>query len=553
MILDLDDARSTDPAIAGAKGAGLARARQVGLPVLPGLLVPAAHSQGAMAMASATLVTRGSGGARAVVSSWPLPGELTDRLAKAATALGEPLIVRSSSVLEGDGAWSGAFTSYQHIGVLELGTAIRGCWASAFSPSTLARTEAVGLEPGGSPMAVVVQPSIEPVFGGTARLVGTTVVITAVKGSPALLVQGWASGVVARVDSNGSMSGETAIALLGQPLARAIADTLSRANERVGATACEWASTADGAVLLLQLSTTPVTVPVSFAVNSALRGPVAQRLAQLARRSPGPLGETLILAWAVGERTDALDDRVEPASVSPGEALRQANVLADQLVQAVWRCPASTARRRAQRVLQRTRGTEPARALATLDGLGTPDPELARHVRALVARVRLGLVEAGEVGHAETAWYVGPDRAAGVLAGTVAPRRTRIGVDRWEPFNAATVLGSGQTVEGTGASPGLGHGRLCFLAGDRPFQPRDVVVVTHPVPSLGAMLWDAAGLVSLGGGPAAHLFESARSFGVPAVCGAPLDEILDGGLAAATGRYAVALDGDAGVVAIDPW
>jgi hypothetical protein len=162
-------------------------------------------------------------------------------------------------------------------------------------------------------------------------------------------------------------------------------------------------------------------------------------------------------------------------------------------------------------------------------------------------------VEAGEVRDAETAWYVDPDRAASVLAGTVAPRRARIGVDRWEPFNAAVVLGSRQTVEGTGASPGVGHGRLCFLAGDRPFQPRDVVVVTHPVPSLGAMLWDAAGIVSLGGGPAAHLFEAARSVGIPAVCGVPLDTVMDEGFDEATGRYGVALDGDAGLVAISRW
>jgi hypothetical protein len=553
VILDLDDVRCTDPAVAGGKGAVLARARRMGLPVLPGVVVSADVSRAAMILGSSTLRTRGSGGARSVVFSWPLPGLLADRLADAAAALGEPLIVRSSSVLEGDGSWSGAFTSYERIGLQELEIAVRGCWASAFSSATLARMEAVSLQPGASPMAVLVQPSIEPVFGGTARLVGAITVITAVEGSPAPLVQGWASGVVARVAPDGAVSGATAIALLGEPLARAIAETLMVANERAGATGCEWASTADGAVLLLQLSTARVARPVSFASNAALEGPVAQRLARLTRRSPGPLGEALILGWAVGERASDPDEPVEPADVSPDDALRQANALADQLLSTVWRCPAPAARHRAHRILQRIRGTRPARALAALDRLATPDPDLARALRALAARVRFGLVEAGEVKDAETAWYVPPDRAADVFCGKVAPSRARVGVDPWEPFNAAVVLGSGRTVEGTGASPGIGYGRLCLLGSGGPFRPRDVVVVTHPVPSLGAMLWDAAGLVTLGGGPAAHLFEAARSVGVPAVCGAPLDTVIDEGIAEAAGRYGVALDGDAGLVAISRW
>jgi len=442
------------------------------------------------------------------------------------------------------------------IGRSELGTAVRGCWASAFSVSTLARTEAARLEPGESPMAIVVQPSIDPVFGGTARLVGTSIVITAVAGSPAPLVQGWESGVVVSLTPDGSMSGTAAIALLGRPLVRSVADMLIAANERVGATGCEWACMGDNIVVLLQVTTTPINPPVPFAVHAALLGLDAQRLARLARRSPGPLGEALVLVWAVGEGGDAADASIEPADIDPGDALRQASAGADRLVQAVWRAPASQARRRAHRILQRTRGTEPGRALAALDGLAIPDPGLARDVRALAARVQLGLVQAGEVADAATAWYVRPDRAASVLAGEVEAGRDRVGVDRWEPFVAGVVLGSGRTVEGAGASPGVGQGRLCFLpsaASDLRFLPRDVVVVTHPVPSLGAMLWDASGLVSLGGGPAAHLFEAARSIGVPAVCGAPLDLLVDEGLEAATGRYAVAVDGDAGVVAISRW
>lgn len=556
MILDLDDSRSTDPAVAGAKGAGLARARRAGLPVLPGIVVPAVWSLQAMAHGSATLPARGSGGARSVIIGMEISAGLSAALAAAVDALGEPVIVRSSSVLEGDGAWSGAFTSYQGIGIGDLDTAVRGCWASAFTVATLARTRAAGLEPGASPMAIVVQRSIDPVFGGTARLDGTSVVVNAVAGSPAPLVQGWETGVVVRVGTDGAMAGTAAVALLGGPLVRRIAETLRDAQRRIGATACEWASTEDGAVALLQVAKSSLAERVSLAVPAALREPRAQWVARLARRSPGPLGESLILGWALGERGDEIIDPIPPADLAPSVALRLAMDGADRLLSAVWQSSAETARHLARRVLRAIRGTDPGPALAALDGLAAPDPARAREVRALLARVRCGLVEAGEVADVDTGWYVEPDRAADVFTGRVTPGRARIGVDRWEPFAAAVVLVSGRTVEGTSAAPGIGHGRLCFLAdpgSDDRFRPRDVVVVTHPVPSLGALLWDAAGLVTLGGGPAAHLFEAARSVGVPAVCGAPLDTLIDQGLERATGRYAVALDGDAGVVAITPW
>jgi phosphoenolpyruvate-protein kinase (PTS system EI component) len=53
------------------------------------------------------------------------------------------------------------------------------------------------------------------------------------------------------------------------------------------------------------------------------------------------------------------------------------------------------------------------------------------------------------------------------------------------------------------------------------------------------LLWDAAGLVTESGSPAAHLFESARALRVPAVCGVSLP----------LGDRIVAVDGHAGVVA----
>jgi phosphoenolpyruvate-protein kinase (PTS system EI component) len=69
-----------------------------------------------------------------------------------------------------------------------------------------------------------------------------------------------------------------------------------------------------------------------------------------------------------------------------------------------------------------------------------------------------------------------------------------------------------------------------------------VIVASQPIPNLAPLLWDAAGLVTESGSPAAHLFESARALRVPAVCGVSLPP----------GDHIVAVDGHAGVVATIP-
>lgn len=562
MILDLDDERCTDPAIAGAKGAGLARARQAGLPVLPGVVVAASASLAALARGSTALRTRGSGGARTVVAGLPFEAALRDALASAVAGLGERLIVRSSSTLEGDGAWAGAFTSYQAIEISDLDVAVRGCWASAFGLAALAHSEAAGLEPGSAAMAVLVQPSVEPAFGGVARLAGDAVVIDAVLGSPASLVQGHEAGVTLRVAADGTIQGTLGLELLGPSLAWRVAVSLLGARAKVGATACEWAALADGTVLLLQVSTAPLVPGLpALVVPDALRGPDAVQLARLVRRSPGPLGEALVLPWAVGApldhgRTGDRDEAVKPADLPPAVALRHAKTAAADLASTVWRAPPGDALRAAARTLRAVRGTGPGPALAVLADLRAPDPVLAGRLDALLARVRIGLVEVGEVADADTAWYVDPGRAAEVLAGRSTPGRTRIGVDRWEPFSTAIVLGTGVATNGVAAAPGFGSGRLRYIGDpgrDLGTRPRDVIVVKQPVPSLGALLWDAAGLIALGGGPAAHLFEAARSVGVPAICGADMTSLLAEPLDVADGRYMVAVDGLTGVVAVTPW
>ena len=552
MILDLDDARARDPSVAGAKGAGLARARQAGLPVLPGFVVTTDAGCRALAHGAAVLPRRGSGGARSAVLGAPLADGLERGLDAALTTIDAPLVVRSSSTLEGDGRWAGALTSYLKVDRSEVAAAVRGCWASAFSVAALARTAADGRSPADTSMAVVIQPWVDLRAGGSARLDGDEIIVIGVLGSPGPLLQGWEPGAVARVRADGSLRGDRAREMLGASTISLVASTIRSASERVGYEACEWGQRQNGGVLLLQVSETPATTPSAREVPEAFALPGAAVLARVLRRAPGPLGEHLILPWAIGEPPEGASRPIAPAGVEPRRALAQAQTLAEELTRAVWRGTGL----HPPDVLRRVLGTDPASALAVMQGLATPDPEAAAAVRTLVDGVRVGLVEAGEVAHVETAWYVDPSRAAEVLAGAGAVGLGRVGVDRWEPFAAMVALRTGRPAFGTGAAPNLGYGRLCFVAdpGDAAdFRPRDVIVTTYPVPGFGALLWDAAGIVTMGGSPAAHLFESARALGIPAVCGVHPEELAGEPLATATGRYAVAVDGDSGAVVTVDW
>jgi hypothetical protein len=329
VILDLDDDRALDPGRAGAKAAWLARGRRAGLPVLPGRVVPASASRPAMELAVEVMAQRGSGGARLRISQEPLDTELERELLVAVDGLGDLLVVRSSSLLEAGGEWSGAFTSYLDIRPEETPVAVRGCWASAFTVHTLERYEAAGIEPGSAPMAVLIQPFLDAQFGGVARYADDEITVIGVAGSPAPLVQGWDPGAHARV-SGDVVRGDPAVALMGENLILAVAAALRKAHETIGATSCEWAAV-DGEVTLLQLMQIPDRLRPVVELPAALASASAAALARLVRRYPGPLGEALVLPWAVAEPERFLAP-AEPADVDPLDALIEATELARGLV-----------------------------------------------------------------------------------------------------------------------------------------------------------------------------------------------------------------------------
>lgn len=555
MILDLDDDRAQDPGRVGAKAAWLARGRRAGLPVLPGKVIPTSVSQSAMELGVEVMADRGSGGARLRISQEPLPVALNQDIVDAAAGLGDLLVVRSSSTLEGGGQWSGAFTSYLDIRPIEAPVAVRGCWASAFTVHTLERYEAAQIEPGSAPMAVLIQPYLDAEFGGVARYSDDEITVIGIAGSPAPLVQGWDPGAHARVLPSSVVQGEGAISLMGETLIKEVAATLRRAHDAIGATACEWAAVA-GRVTLLQLMQTRERARPKVDLPAELAGTQAASMARLVRRFPGPMGEALVLPWAAAAPERFLGSNTA-LNIDPVDALAEATELARGLVAEIWSGPKPKTSGRARDALRQLRGDEPGPVLNTLASLRAPDPERANRILGLLATVRQGLVDAGAVSKPGLGWHVSPDEAAVILRAGHAPAlRTRIGFDRWEPYDVGVVIAHGRPTNGLPAAPGLAAGRMCFVSDPNNvahFRPRDVVVGRHPLPNLAALLWDATALVTTGGGPAAHLFESARALAIPAVAGIHLDEILGGDPATMNGEFSLAVDGGEGVVWAHQW
>ena len=502
MIIDLDTEAGLDPGQVGAKAAWLAKGRRAGLPVLPGLVVETMASRHHMEVGAATLAGRGSGAARLAVMSEPVEG--AEHLVESASALGDHLVVRSSTILEASGEWSGAFASYLDIGPAELPKAVVGCWASAFTVASLERQRVAEVEPGSFPMAVLVQRELEPVAGGTAVIEDDgTVVVHGIKGSPAPLLQGWAAG--SRATRGETWHGEELIELIGGDMLDEIGARMEEAQASLGVTRCEWAT--EETVWLLQMGTrgrAPSPTPTPVEVTD----PSLVTIARAAARAPGRIGEEMVLPWAIAGLPSPPSSGAEPSRLSPGEAIE----LRDHLVAQVWGLPPDQAMAAAGECITTLLGPDPASGLRAIADLRQPDPEPARRL----------------LSHLEAS--LRPSHA------------TRLGIGRWEPFVASVTLAFGARRLGIPASPGIGAGVRAHVdhpdAIDR-FRSRSVVTAPQPVPNLAPLLWDAAGLVTATGSPAAHLFESARALGIPAVAAVELPE----------GEQVVAIDGSSGVVA----
>jgi phosphohistidine swiveling domain-containing protein len=254
----------------GAKADRLSAALRAGFPVLPGWVVPSVESRPAVLTAAAVLRAGQPAAGRRAVLSHPSDPALAAELREAAGRLGGRVIVRSSSHLEADPRWSGAFSTVAGVGPDEVMTAVRSCWASAFAVDPLARLDAYGLPLEALELGILLQPEICPAAGGVASAPApggqgsVEVIVEGVDGHPGALLAGWVDGASARVRlpptaGAGSHRGDSVppaadgplLDLLGRDLVISVARLAEGVCRRLGDETIEWAAH-DGQVWLLQ-------------------------------------------------------------------------------------------------------------------------------------------------------------------------------------------------------------------------------------------------------------------------------------------------------------
>ncbi|HEY6635674.1 MAG TPA: hypothetical protein VI141_08700, partial [Acidimicrobiia bacterium] len=426
MIVDLDAPSGLDPIRVGGKAAALAAARASGVAVLPGFVVEASASTEHMDRGARPLPERGSGGARLAVAAKGI--EFGDRLITTGAALAERLVARSSTLLEASGEWAGAFTSYVDVSPGELPKAVVGCWASAFAVASLERQEAAGVEPGSFPMAVLVQPALDPEAGGWAELGSDgTVTVSAVKGSPAPLLQGWIAGHDGRFDDR--WSGAALIELVGEDNLNTIKDELALAAVAVGANRCEWALT--DRIWALQVGRVPAPVSqASYSLPDELDDELLD-VVRLVVAAPGRLGDELVWPWAIA----GLPGAVTNAPIGP-DAVDVARRLGRELTEEVWDRPWEQADLSARGLLARLRGGDFGSAVGELRRLKPPDPARSSRLLAILRALRGEMADRGVVPDEAAAWHLGLDAIEAARRGEAISLPTRLGVGAWEPFVA---------------------------------------------------------------------------------------------------------------------
>ena len=266
-ILALDDPRSVDPDLVGAKAASLARASLAGLPVLSGFVLTT-EACGQIASSHDDRLKLSSELETALQAAW-------EGLSRDGS---RPLVVRSSSSME-DGKTSsmaGMFTSV--LGVSNWPTFLEALAA------VLASGRRAGLD---APMAVLVQPQLEVARGGvmfgmdpvTGR--SDRIVIAAVLGGPDKLVSGTVQGTRFTLSRRGrlmQLEGDRQKILSARQRV-ALTRMASRAQVTYGAPQdVEWAFDVEGGLWLLQ--SRPIT---AIADGDTASGPVL---------GPGPIAET---------------------------------------------------------------------------------------------------------------------------------------------------------------------------------------------------------------------------------------------------------------------
>ncbi len=528
-LLPLASSPARDPDVAGGKAAGLASAAGAGLPVLPGWVVPLQESATAIALGTEALV---AGRARAVLAASGVPPPVVELSPGS-------WIVRSSTPFDDDGRWAGAFASYLDVDDSFLGLAVRACWASAFAADPMGRAQQMFVDPGRMRIAALIQPFLDLVAGGTARFEPDgAVTVTSVRGSPAGLLAGSGSGPTLRVAAG---TGASSVATAAAELCRA-------SSAVAPLPIIEWGW--DGSTMwLLQVRSAPPVTTVSRPSTRTLSSVADDRVLELARtvtRFPAPLCDELVVPWAIGVGDVSIGAPVAPPE--PVRSLRMARASAARLASSVWRSSPEAALRSSRELTRRLLGGRLEDAMGGWPS-GRFDLDRAAELVGSIAGLGEHLAGAGAIDEPGSIWRLSTaeiERA--LLDGTVPP--DRLGTDRWEPFVAGVVASGGLAMGGEAVSGGAGAGLVHFVSaggsiGHEPpvVPPRAVLAAALPVPQLAPLLWRAAAIVTSSGSVTAHLFEVARSLGIPAVVGPDLSQMPSGTLAAV---------GDDGVFVLPP-
>jgi phosphohistidine swiveling domain-containing protein/ABC-type amino acid transport substrate-binding protein len=260
-VVTLDSAPALNPAVAGAKAAALARALRAGLPVLPGWVVT-----------TGAFEPRAGAGAR---TGLPIDTELRAAWSLATGKGQRPVVVRSSSTVE-DGntsSMAGMFTS-----VLD----VRDWPSFRRAVDTVLHSAKIVTEVP-APIAVLVQPQLQPTVGGVLFGVdpvsGRTdhVVVSASEAGPAAVVGGTVDGSRYVLSRRRMVEGPEQGPLNSDQLRQLRA--LAHRAERIfgGQQDVEWAFGPDGRLWLLQ------SRPVTAVGGQQGTGPTL---------GPGPVAET---------------------------------------------------------------------------------------------------------------------------------------------------------------------------------------------------------------------------------------------------------------------
>jgi pyruvate,water dikinase len=270
LIVELTDPQAEDATLVGAKAASLARARRAGLPVMPGWVVTVAGVQ----------AINDLGGCRAVSDVLRGRYERDD---------GTRLVVRSSSTVEDreNSSMAGQFTSVLDVSGWEA------FGASVCTVIASART----VEAANSPIAVLVQPLLEPVAGGVMFGIDPVTgrqdrcVVAAVPGGPDKLVSGEVDGAYYELTSRGRVvEAIDPIPELRKKDLRALAHLSKQVTRVFGAPQdVEWAIDGERGLVLLQ------SRPVTAAATTA-DGPIWGR-ASVAETFPEPLARLEADLW----------------------------------------------------------------------------------------------------------------------------------------------------------------------------------------------------------------------------------------------------------------